>query len=132
MVPSKKKKSATLKNQMAQARAPVTASVEALRLYRAILRTTRLFQFPNESGDMMSDVLATSARGEFEAARFERDPTVVAQAIVTGWDCVHQIREQHAQKLDEIRAGGGGGAGGGGAGSGIVHPDGSSSSSSSS
>ncbi len=40
-----------------------------------------------------SDVLRTSARKEFEAAREERDPETVARMIITGRDCVMQIHD---------------------------------------
>jgi len=91
-----------------------TASVEALRLYRDVLRACRLFDNTrNEQGHLMypptstpllppavvannnrGDVLRASARKEFEAARGERDPEVIARLIITGRDCVMQIQEK--------------------------------------
>lgn len=80
-----------------------TASVEALRLYRDVLRACRLFDNTrNEQGHLMGDVLRASARKEFEAARGERDAEVIARLIITGRDCVMQIQEKVAQKQQEL------------------------------
>lgn len=47
------------------------ANREALRLYRAILRRSRSFYWPNENGEPWCNVLKESARKEFEQSRFE-------------------------------------------------------------
>ena len=82
-------------------------NVEALRLYREILRTTRLFHFPNESGEMWSTALRAEARKEFEQARYEKDPETIARLMFVGWDCITQTKEKYAAKSkvidDDIR-----------------------------
>jgi hypothetical protein len=74
-------------------------NVEALRLYREILRTTRFFNFPNEAGQEWTGVLRENARKEFEQARHETDPTVIARMLFVGWDCVTQTKEKFAKKI---------------------------------
>lgn len=82
------------------------ARTEALRLYRDVLRACRVFDTTrNEQGQLMSDVLRTSARKEFEAAREERDPETVARMIITGRDCVMQIHDMVAKKQHELMTG---------------------------
>jgi hypothetical protein len=44
---------------------------EVLRLYREILRTTRMFPHRNEQGQLWSDVLQKNARMEIEQNRYE-------------------------------------------------------------
>ncbi|GAB5037808.1 Hypothetical protein NocV09_10900070 [Nannochloropsis oceanica] len=65
---------------------------EALRLYREILRTARRFYWPNDHGESWRDVLRREARKEFEQAREERDPLIVARLLVVGRDCVMQTQ----------------------------------------
>ena len=65
---------------------------EALSLYREILRTCKAFHWCDERGEPWNRRLRAEARREFEAARFERDPLIVARLLVTGRDCVQQIQ----------------------------------------
>lgn len=67
---------------------------EALRLYRDILRACRLFDNPSPTGERWGDVLARSARQEFEAARNERDPELIARLLVVGNDALMQVQEK--------------------------------------
>lgn len=67
---------------------------EALRLYRDILRTCKRFTFPNEQGEPWGVVLARSARAEFEQARHETDPEMIARMLVVGTDSVMQIQHR--------------------------------------
>lgn len=73
-------------------------NTEALRLYREILRTTRLFTYKNEAGDDWSLVLKREARKEFEQARYETDNELIARLLFVGWDCVNQTKEKFAAK----------------------------------
>ncbi|KAG0569995.1 hypothetical protein KC19_6G131100 [Ceratodon purpureus] len=65
-----------------------TSRREALALYREILRTTRLFTWTNEQGVPWRDLLRESTRLEYEQARYETDPEVVARLLVVGRDAV--------------------------------------------
>ncbi|KAG0588426.1 hypothetical protein KC19_2G241900 [Ceratodon purpureus] len=65
-----------------------TSRREALGLYREILRTTRLFTWTNEQGVAWRDLLRESARMEYEQARYETDPEIIARLLVVGRDAV--------------------------------------------
>lgn len=41
------------------------------------MRITALFDWPDDKGQLWRDILRKSARQEFEAARYERDPEIV-------------------------------------------------------
>lgn len=70
------------------------ANREALRLYREVLRTAKAFYWNNEQGQPWSEILAKSARAEFEAARHEKDPLVIARMLVIGQDAVMQMQDK--------------------------------------
>ncbi|XP_020093266.1 uncharacterized protein LOC109713563 [Ananas comosus] len=67
---------------------------EALALYRDILRATRFFAWPDARGVPWRDVLRANARREFEEARFERDPEVVAKLLIGGRDAVQKALDR--------------------------------------
>ena len=68
---------------------------EALSLYREILRTAKHFHWAEEkTGEPYNKLLKKQARQEFEAAREETDPLILARMLVTGNDCVLQIRRK--------------------------------------
>uniref|UniRef100_A0ACD5TUC0 Uncharacterized protein n=1 Tax=Avena sativa TaxID=4498 RepID=A0ACD5TUC0_AVESA len=82
----------------AQARRRLTSSRrEALGLYRDILRATRLFEWPDDRGVPWRESLRANARREFEEARGERDPEVVARLLIGGRDAVDQALERVAE-----------------------------------
>jgi hypothetical protein len=72
----------------------MTLRKESLRLYRDILRASRLFQYRNEKGELWSEILKKSARKEFEEARFEPDPLIISRLLVVGRDCLNQTIEK--------------------------------------
>lgn len=79
-----------------------TSRREALALYREILRTTRLFTWTNEQGVLWRDLLRDSARMEYEQARYETDPEVVARLLVVGRDAVQAALDKFAVKAEEL------------------------------
>lgn len=82
-------------------------NVEAIRLYRDILRECRHYNWRDERGQRWGDVLARSARNEFEQARFERDPELIARMLVVGRDALMRTQEKFAEKrfaLDQQQA----------------------------
>ncbi|KAH7423571.1 hypothetical protein KP509_12G061700 [Ceratopteris richardii] len=79
----------------------ITTRREALSLYRDILRATRVFLWPNEQGILWRDVLRSSARKEFEDARFEQDPEIVARLLVGGRDALQQTVENAIKKAQK-------------------------------
>uniref|UniRef100_A0A0D9Z1S7 Complex 1 LYR protein domain-containing protein n=1 Tax=Oryza glumipatula TaxID=40148 RepID=A0A0D9Z1S7_9ORYZ len=82
----------------AEARRRLTSSRrEALGLYRDILRVTRLFEWPDDRGVPWREVLRANARREFEEARGERDPEVVARLLISGRDAVQQALDRLAE-----------------------------------
>mmetsp|Transcript_19345 Transcript_19345/g.31142 ORF Transcript_19345/g.31142 Transcript_19345/m.31142 type:complete len:108 (-) Transcript_19345:459-782(-) len=67
---------------------------EALSLYREILRTAKHFHWCDENGIPWNHRLKAEARKEFEAAKDETDPLVLARLLVTGRDCVQQVQQR--------------------------------------
>lgn len=82
--------------------AVTTTRREALQLYRYILRATRLFVWADEQGVLWSDVLRASARKEFEEARFEKDPEIIARLLVGGRDAVDSTIEKFVEKRESM------------------------------
>ncbi|GBG90928.1 hypothetical protein CBR_g51533 [Chara braunii] len=76
------------------ARRLTTTRREALSLYRSVLRASRLFEW--------REVIRQSARQEFEQARFETDPEMVARLLVGGRDALHQALERFASKQEQV------------------------------
>ena len=67
---------------------------EALSLYREILRTAKHFHWCDESGNPWNLRLKQEARKEFEAAKDETDPLILARLLVTGRDCIQQVQNK--------------------------------------
>jgi hypothetical protein len=67
---------------------------EALSLYREILRTAKHFHWCDERGVPWNKRLKEEARKEFNAAKDETDPLVLARLLVTGRDCVQQVQNK--------------------------------------
>ncbi len=70
------------------------SSRDAIKLYREIIRASRHFYWKNHDGIPWSDVIKRSARKEFEAARYERDPIMISRMIVVGYDCVEKTKQK--------------------------------------
>ena len=89
---------------------------EALRLYRDIVRATRLYTWTDEKGVPWREVLLRNARNEFEAgntgyvpsyaltdpARHESDPLVVMRLLVGGRDYLMQAQEKYMQAYQRL------------------------------
>jgi len=68
---------------------------EVLSLYREILRTAKHFHWADDkTGEPWNALLKKQARREFEQARSEVDPLVVARMLVTGRDCLQQVQNR--------------------------------------
>eukprot|EP01138_Halocafeteria_seosinensis_P015410 gb/GECG01015727.1/.p1 GENE.gb/GECG01015727.1/~~gb/GECG01015727.1/.p1 ORF type:complete len:139 (+),score=18.34 gb/GECG01015727.1/:1-417(+) len=67
---------------------------EVLQLYRDILRACRRFHWQDHNGELWGHVLARNARHEFEQARYENDPEVIAQLLVGGRQALIKIEEK--------------------------------------
>ncbi|GBG90929.1 hypothetical protein CBR_g51533 [Chara braunii] len=50
----------------------------------------------------LREVIRQSARQEFEQARFETDPEMVARLLVGGRDALHQALERFASKQEQV------------------------------
>ena len=79
-------------------------NIEALRLYRDILRRSRSFYWPNDKGEPWNKVLQESARKEFEQARDEPDPLMVARMLVVGRECLDKTVQQFEAAQKRIEA----------------------------
>lgn len=69
-----------------------------LSLYRDVLRTCRVFYWSNDQGVPWCRVLRESARREFEEARQEKDPLIIARMLFVGRECVENTR----RKFDNV------------------------------
>lgn len=67
---------------------------ESIKLYRDIFRATKHFTWKNEAGEYWSNVLRQNARKEFEQARFEKDPEIIARLLFVGRDCLNQTNDR--------------------------------------
>ena len=67
---------------------------ESLHLYRDILRASKYFTWRQTTGELWSDILKKNARKEFEEARHERDPIIVARLLFTGRECLNKSMEK--------------------------------------
>jgi hypothetical protein len=72
--------------------------IDALRLYRKILRYSVLFDWPDERGELWKDKLRRNARLEFEASRLVQDAETTARLLVTGHQAVDQVFERYLSK----------------------------------
>ncbi|KAK9819670.1 hypothetical protein WJX72_000938 [[Myrmecia] bisecta] len=80
----------------------LTTRREALSLYREILRYSLLFVWLDERGQPWRDVIRASARQEFEAARFEREPELVNRLIISGRDSVQRTMEKFMARRQQV------------------------------
>ena len=67
---------------------------EALSLYREILRTAKAFHWCDEQNIPWNTKLKAEARKEFEAAKEEKDPLIIARMLVTGRECVREVQRK--------------------------------------
>lgn len=67
---------------------------EAVRLYRDVLRASKMFDWTDEKGRRWGDVLAQNARSEFEEARHEKDPLLIARMVVVGREALQKVTDQ--------------------------------------
>mmetsp|Transcript_2883 Transcript_2883/g.6014 ORF Transcript_2883/g.6014 Transcript_2883/m.6014 type:complete len:171 (-) Transcript_2883:117-629(-) len=81
---------------------PMTSRREALALYRAILRNSRLFVHQDERGNMWRDTLREAARKEFDVGKLETDPEMVTKLIISGRDYMEQAVEKFMAKREQI------------------------------
>jgi hypothetical protein len=77
---------------------------ESLRLYRDILRSCRAFVWRDQNGNLWSKVLKENARKEFEQARYEQDPLVIARLLFVGRDCLNKTNENAAKAKLSIQS----------------------------
>jgi len=80
----------------------LTTRREALSLYRDVWRASFLFVWKNDKGEDWRDVIRESTRKEFDAARVETDPEIVARLLVTGRDYLDQAMQKFASKRQSI------------------------------
>mmetsp|Transcript_7275 Transcript_7275/g.12689 ORF Transcript_7275/g.12689 Transcript_7275/m.12689 type:complete len:97 (-) Transcript_7275:118-408(-) len=78
------------------------------KLYNAnvmpyVMTTAKCFYWPNDDGEQWSVVLKRNARKEFEEARYERDPLIIARLIVVGNDCVQEVQHRFNSMEEAIK-----------------------------
>ncbi|KAF0972466.1 hypothetical protein FDP41_009369 [Naegleria fowleri] len=73
--------------------------LETLKLYKEVLKFSKLFTWQDENGVMWGDLIKLSARQEIEASREEKDPQILAQALVNARMALDEMQEKfHAQQ----------------------------------
>ncbi|KAF0852232.1 mitochondrial Complex1_LYR family protein [Andalucia godoyi] len=77
---------------------------EVLCLYRDILRVARRFSWNSESGHPWSVILQQSARKEFESAKQEKDPEVIARLLVVGRDCLDKTVNAYHDQWEKLKS----------------------------
>jgi len=53
-----------------------------------------MFDWTDEKGRRWGDVLAQNARSEFEEARHEKDPLLIARMVVVGREALQKVTDQ--------------------------------------
>eukprot|EP00961_Rhodomonas_salina_P281195 3799429-Rhodomonas_salina.2 len=81
---------------------PDLQRLEALRLYREIIRTAKHFTWPDKDGVPFSEKLLKSARKEFELARWEKDPELIARLLIGGREAMEKVTDRMAEKAHKI------------------------------
>lgn len=61
---------------------------------RTVLRVSKVFHWCDEKGEPWNKRLRAEARKEFEQSKEETDPLIIARMLVTGRDCVEQIKQK--------------------------------------
>lgn len=67
---------------------------EALKLYREILKFAGTFNWYTGDGNRWSEMIAKSARKEFELAREEQDPVLIMKMLLTSRESIQQTKEK--------------------------------------
>ncbi len=75
---------------------------EALKIYRSILKLTREFTWHDENNRLWAERIKSSARQEFELARYEKDPFLIGQMIITSKEAIEKVREKLIQKYYKV------------------------------
>ena len=79
-----------------------TTRRESLALYRDILRFSRFFTWTDQNGVPFRQLIRESARKEYQAARFEKDPQVINKLIISGRDCLEKSLQSVIDKQRQI------------------------------
>ena len=78
-------------------------NIESIRLYRDVLKAAKHFTWVNKEGVPWNKILKENTRKEFEQARYEKDPMLIAQMIVVGRDCLNQTAEKYSSAAQAFR-----------------------------
>jgi hypothetical protein len=81
---------------------PDLQRLEALRLYREVIRTAKHFTWADKDGVPFSEKLIKSARKEFEQARYEKDPELIARLLIGGREAMEKVTDRMAAKAHKI------------------------------
>ena len=68
---------------------------EALLLYRQYLKFFQYFEWCDQDGTQWSDILPKAIRGEFESAREENDPVILAKQLLTGRKALDELKKKY-------------------------------------
>jgi len=73
--------------------------LETLKLYKEVLKFSKMFTWTDENGVMWGDLLKMSARQEIESSKQEKDPQILAQALVNARMALDEMEEKfHVQQ----------------------------------
>ncbi|KAL0491318.1 hypothetical protein AKO1_009927 [Acrasis kona] len=76
--------------------------IEALKLYREVLRTCRMFTWSDENGRPWGLTIKNSARTEFEMSKQEKDPYVLAQSLINARMALDELQERYKKKQEQV------------------------------
>ncbi|EFC50663.1 predicted protein [Naegleria gruberi] len=77
--------------------------METLKLYKEVLKFSKLFTWQDESGVMWGDMIKLSARQEIESSKEEKDPQILAQALVNARMALDEIQEKYHQQQLKVQ-----------------------------
>jgi hypothetical protein len=68
---------------------------EALILYRQYIKFFSYFEWCDNDGTPWNKLLPKAVRGEFEAARDEKDPVILSQLLITGRQALDKLKKKY-------------------------------------
>eukprot|EP01080_Neovahlkampfia_damariscottae_P008386 gene8386-211_t len=77
---------------------------EAIKLYREILKTAKMFTWEDERGVKWSELIKMSAREEFESSKQENDPEVLARAMVNAQMALTDLQGKFKEQQEKLKA----------------------------
>ena len=62
-----------------------------------------MFIWRTDKGELWSDILRKNARKEFEQAKYEKDPLVIAKLLFVGRECLNQTKQRFESAMSAMK-----------------------------